>query len=39
MPEVNAIEITNGKHNWSRDGTRMAAKYAHELGVGKNVEL
>ena len=29
MPEMNAIEVTDGEHDRSRDGTRIAAKDAH----------
>lgn len=39
MPEVNAIEIANGKHNWSRNRTRVTAKNAHKQIGRKNVEL
>jgi len=39
VTEMHAIEITDGEHDGSRNGTRVAAKDAHESGGGKNVEL
>ena len=39
MPKVNAIEIANGKHNRSGNGTRMTAENAHKQISRKNVEL
>jgi hypothetical protein len=39
MPKVHTIEIADGEHNRSRNGTRMTAKDAHKKIGRKNIEL
>lgn len=37
MPQVNTIEITDGKHDGSWNGTQMTAEDAHDLGANKTL--